>query len=133
VSELRLIHGIDGDVYTALAPYVSALPEGTTINVNTASVPVLMTLASYVTAEMAQTIWQHGRAHFHSLADLTGVQPALRVIVCHACYSWHSAYFEARGQITLDGLPFEFRSLIERRTGGSDGGVRVLQRSRGPD
>ena len=133
VSELRLVHGIDGDIYTALSPYVSALPAGTTINVNTASVPVLMTLAPNVTAEMAQTIWQQGHAHFHSLADLTGTQPALRVIVCPACYSWHSAYFLARGQITLDGLPFEFRSLIERRANGSDGGVRVLQRSRGSD
>jgi general secretion pathway protein K len=133
VSELRLVHGIDSDIYRTLSPYVSALPPGTTINVNTASVPVLMTLAQNMTAEMAQPIWQQGHAHFHSLADLTGMQPQLQFIDCSACYSWHSAYFVARGQITLDGLPFEFRSLIERRTGGADGGVRVLQRSRGSD
>jgi general secretion pathway protein K len=134
VSELRLVQGVDGDVYTTLAPYVSALPVGTTINVNTASVPVLMTLATGLTPEMVQPIWQHGHAHFQNVTDATSAQPALHMIDCRpSCYSTQSSYFLARGQITLDDLPFEFESLIERRAGGSAGGVRVLQRSRGSD
>jgi general secretion pathway protein K len=44
VSELRLVKGFDGDTYQKILPYVSALPPNTTINVNTASVPVLMTM-----------------------------------------------------------------------------------------
>ena len=132
VSELRLVQGVDGDVYKALAPYVAALPVGTTINVNTASVPVLMTLQQGLTAETAQAIWQHGHAHFQSPDDISSTQPRV-IIECPGCYATQSAYFLARGQIVLDGLPFEFRSLIERRRGGSDGGVHVLQRSRGDD
>jgi len=134
VSELRLVQGVDGDVYQALAPYVSALPVGTTINVNTASVPVLMTLLDGLSPEMMQQIWQQGHAHFQSLADLASAQPALKnVALSGAFYGVRSSYFLARGQIMLDGLPFEFTSVIERRLGGADGGVRVIQRNRGTD
>jgi general secretion pathway protein K len=132
VSELRLVAGVDGDVYAALAPYVTALPQGTPINVNTASVPVLMTLSRNVTREMAQAIWQQGNAHYQ-LTDLQSRKPPLGAIEYPDCYGVQSSYFLARGLITLDGLPFEFDSLIEYRKGGADGGVHVLQRSRGGD
>lgn len=132
-SELRLVAGVDGGVYAALAPYVTALPEGTPINVNTASVPVLMTLSPNVTLEMAQAIWQQGHAHYAGVDQVQKEQPALGVIEHQECYDVRSSYFLARGLITLDGLPFEFDSLIERRRTGADGGIRVLQRSRGGD
>jgi general secretion pathway protein K len=133
ISELRLVAGVDGDVYAALAPYVSALPSGTPINVNTAAVPVLMTLSPNVTHEMAQAIWQQGGAHYGDLDAVRAAQPALTVIENPDCYGVHSSYFRARGIVTLDGLPFEFDSLIERRPGGTDGGIHVLRRSRGGD
>ncbi|MBS0570728.1 MAG: type II secretion system minor pseudopilin GspK [Proteobacteria bacterium] len=132
-SELRLVAGVDGDAYAALAPYVTALPEGTPININTASVPVLMTLSPNVTREMAQAIWQQGGAHYLDVDAVRQAQPALVVIEHPECFAVRSSYFRARGLITLDGLPFEFDSLIERRQGGADGGIRVLQRSRGGD
>jgi general secretion pathway protein K len=135
VSELRLIRGVDGDVYAALAPHVAALPSCTRINVNTASVPVLMTLTDAMTAQMAQAIWQQGHAHFDGLTEMCNAQPPPVRAGCNdaTAYDTRSAYFLARGEIVLDGLPFEFTSVIERRTGGRDGGIRVLQRSRGTD
>jgi len=136
VSELRLIKGIDGEIFARLAPHVAALPPGTTINVNTASVPVLMTLGQNVTAEMAQAIWQQGHAHFTPTDlrnGLKSVAPGLGPIENPGCFGVKSSYFVARGQITLDDLPFEFQSLIERRVGGVNGGVHVLQRSRATD
>lgn len=136
VSELRLVKGIDGDTYATLAPYVSALPAGTTINLNTASVPVLMTLTQTITEAEAQPIWQQGHANFISVDGAIKMQPALGgVIECRACYSVQSSYFLAHGEITLDGLPFTFYSLIERRAPSlaEPGGIRVLQRSSGAD
>jgi general secretion pathway protein K len=129
VSELRLVRGFDGDVYAKLAPHLAALPAGTPINVNTATAPVLMTLNRNMTLEMANALNQHGHAHYDQLSDLGKAQPALR-IECEPCYGTHSSYFLARGEITLDGLPFEFHSVMERRTGT---GVRTLQRSHGID
>lgn len=45
VSELRLVAGVDAEAYARLAPWVAALPEATTVNVNTAPERVLATLA----------------------------------------------------------------------------------------
>ena len=131
-SELRLVKGVDGDVYARLAPYISALPAGTPINVNTASVPVLMTLSVNVTEQMAQALWQQGHAQFSSVAAVLQAQPAMGVIEHPECYDVRSSYFLARGEIDLDDLPFTFYSLIERRI-GPGGGIRVIGRSRGGD
>jgi general secretion pathway protein K len=134
VSELRLIRGIDGDTYATLAPWVSALPAGTLINVNTAGVPVLMTLTlAPMSAGTAQAIWQHGSAHYQNVADISTAVTLPGPIDHPECYDRHSNYFLASGQITLDGLPLAFNSIIERRQGGPDGGIRVIQRSRGSD
>ncbi len=134
VSELRLVKGVSADVYARLAPEVCALPRGTSINVNTASVAVLMTLSDTLTEQAAKAIWQDGHASYDSLQRL----PRDLVIDCalplgRQCYDVHSSYFLARGDITLDGLPFTFYSLIEHHIGGAGGGIRVIERSRGAD
>lgn len=132
VSELRLVKGVSGAVYAALLPHVCALPRGTRINVNTATVPVLMTIDGVSTQEMAQRIWQGGHANYGSLNELAKIVPAIQAQGLY--YGVRSTYFLARGDITLDGQPFTFYSLIERRLGsGSDGGIRVIARGRGSD
>jgi len=139
VSELRLLKGVSGDVYARLAPYVSALPPPSTINLNTASVPVLMTLmtsAGPLTQQSAQALWQQGHARFNSATEheLATLVPGV-LFDCPGtrCYAVQSSYFLARGEIVLDGLPFVFHSLIQRTIGTASGGVRVFQRSRGAD
>lgn len=129
VSELRLIRGINGDVYSQLAPYVCALPQGTKINVNTASVPVLMTMSGSMTEEQAKGIWQNGHAN---LQDTTSLQGLISPPNASSYFDVRSDHFLARGDITLDGLPFTFFSLIENRI-GADGGIRVIERTRGSD
>ena len=131
VSELRLVKGVSGEIYSALAPHVCTLPPGTKINVNTASVPVLMTLNGLTTEQQAQRIWQGGQANYPGLDALQSIVPG--IMAESRYYGVSSSYFQARGDITLDGLPFTFYSLIERRLGGADGGVRVIARGRGSD
>jgi general secretion pathway protein K len=131
VSELRLVSGVTGDVYAQLAPFVCALPSGTKINVNTASVPVLQALLN-TTPAIAERLWQNGSARWTTdafkaqLAPLgVAPDPALDAEITST-----SSYFLAQGSVTLDGVPFTFNSLIERRQGA---GIRVLERSRGSD
>lgn len=135
VSELRLVRGVDGDVYARLAPYVCALPPGTKINVNTASVPVLQTFADGITQAQAESLWQNGQAHWPS--NFRDAWRQQNVIVDGAINERMagtvSTYFLARGDVVLDEIPFTFFSLIERGLGGARGGVRVLERSRGSD
>lgn len=135
VSELRLVRGVTSDVYARLAPYVCALPPGTRLNVNTASVPVLQTLGENLTQAQGESVWQNGQAHW--TADFRQQWQTQNIIVDPAITSRMigvvSTYFLARGDILLDGVPFTFYSLIERDMGGADGGIRVLERSRGSD
>ncbi len=127
-SELRLVRGVDGAAYARLAPLVCALPEYTKINVNTASVPLLMALTGKTQAE-AERLWNGGQARFNDPGEFLaaggkGSEDSLAALV-----DVRSSYFLLRGEVRLDNLPFTFRSLIERGRAG----VRVLQRSRGAD
>jgi len=56
VSELRLVKGVTAELYAALSPYVTALPEVTPININNAAIPVLMSLSPTLTLAAAKTI-----------------------------------------------------------------------------
>jgi general secretion pathway protein K len=132
ISELRLVKGFDGNVYQQILAHVSALPVGTTINVNTASVPVLRTLNPSWTDQDAAAVWRQGHANYQDWSGLpTQIPTAMQ-----QGFSFQSSYFLARCDVTLDGLPFTFYSLIERNSSGSTGvanGIRVLLRNRGGD
>lgn len=59
ISELRLIKDITPSLYAALAPYVIALPAtSTTININNAAAPVLMSLSPTLTIASAKALTQ---------------------------------------------------------------------------
>lgn len=130
VSELRLVRGVGAEVYARLAPEVCALPRGTAINLNTASVAVLMTLSPAMTEQIAKAIAQDGHANYRQVSEATKSLPG--AIECLACYDIKSTHFLARGDVQIDGLRFTFYSLIAR-TSGANGGIRVIERSRGTD
>lgn len=134
ISELRLVRGIDGDVYARLSPEVCALPPGTSINLNTASIAVLMSLDPNMTAALAERIHQDGQARWNDVDSVVNEAIQQNVVIADRTgLDVSSNYFLARGQITLDDVPFPFSSVLQRVGGGPRGGVHVLQRSRGGD
>lgn len=135
VSELRLVMGVDAHTYAVLRPYVCALPTKTSLNLNTASVPVLMSLSSKMTQSMAANLYSDGHANWGSrTAALNALQGNGRAggIVIDPAHQVglgvRSDYFMARGHIELDGIDFTYRSLIQRNAG-----IRVLWRRMGGD
>ena len=73
VSELLLIKGIDRDIYGALEPYITVLPEYTEINVNTASAEVLMAVVDGLnSADAEQLIDGRGTDGYASVGDFVG-------------------------------------------------------------
>ena len=56
VSELRLVKGMTPALFNALRPYITALPMATKINVQTADIPVLMSLGPEMTLATAKAI-----------------------------------------------------------------------------
>lgn len=128
VSELRLVRGFDGDAYARLAPYVCALPAGTKLNVNTAPVPVLMSLGDGMTRATAEKLWRGGQARYTDIPS--GFLPETGIAATaplRGLLDVSSSYFLVRSDILLDEVPFTFYSLLERNS------LRVLQRSRGAD
>ncbi|UXI67564.1 type II secretion system minor pseudopilin GspK [Tahibacter amnicola] len=129
VSELRLLQGVDARVYAALAPHVCALPRNSTLNINTATIPVLQSLDPDITEELARRLWNDGKATFKDVLELqqelqranVGLGPEF-----HLGLVTYSDYFQVRGDVVLDGLEFHPVSVLTRFNG-----VRVLQRSRG--
>lgn len=128
VSELRLVRGVSGDVYARLAPYVCALPPGTKLNVNTASVPVLMSLGDGLTRASAEKVWAGGQARYGDPGVLLDEAGIVRTPSLTGVLDTSSTYFLARSDIVLDAVPYTFYSLIQREPD-----LRVLQRSRGAD
>ncbi|MEO8671300.1 MAG: type II secretion system minor pseudopilin GspK [Tahibacter sp.] len=131
ISELRLLRGFSKEVYAALEPNVCALPiTSSALNVNTASVAVLMSLSPMITEQVARRLWQEGGAQWNDVnrfsADLAQQSVVLNPRE-EAGLDVKSQYFRARGKIELDGLVFLHDSILAR----SSSGVRVLRRNRG--
>ena len=56
ISELRLVKGMTPELFNALSPYVTALPPPTTVNINNAAAPVLMSLSQTMKPDAAKAI-----------------------------------------------------------------------------
>lgn len=134
ISELRLVRGISGEIYERLAPEVCALPPGTTLNLNTATTAVLMSLDPKLTQALAERIRQNGSAKWNDVdSALVEAQQQGVLIPSRAGLGVRSDYFLARGEIVLDDVPFVFSSMLERVAGTARGGVHVVMRSRGAE
>ena len=130
-SELRLVKGMTPGLYAALAPYISALPKTTTINVNTAPAPVLATLAPDLPPDTGQALlksraeqpWKTVRA-FRQDPALAGYD------IDESGLSVTTHYFLATGQISVDRAQVQFFSVLER---ADNGAVRTLRHSTNVD
>lgn len=129
VSELKLVAGVDAHAWSVLQPYVCALPTRTVLNINTASVPVLMSLADGITRPLAERIHRDGQARWSdaetALAALRKAGVTITPAQAHEL-GVKSEYFSMRAVIELDDIPFVYTSLIQRNDG-----IRVLQRDQG--
>lgn len=127
VSELRLLRSVDDQAWQRLAPEVSAREPGAGINVNTASVAVLMALAENLSREQAERLHADGHARFGSVGDFVAELEGLGVVVDPRGLQVGSRWFQARAWVELDERVYEVHSLMLR-----DGAeLRVLQRRLG--
>ncbi|NGZ06389.1 MAG: type II secretion system minor pseudopilin GspK [Magnetococcales bacterium] len=128
-SELRLIEGFSGEGLERLLPLVTALPERTELNINTAPVEILMTLVE----NMSQTdaaILEEKRRSDKGLSDLAPLlaNPVLQgKDVLSAGFGVGSRYFLAEGEVRLGRARTRLTSLLHRK----DGKVSVLRRVQG--
>jgi general secretion pathway protein K len=80
VSEFRLIRGVDASLYTSLSNYLTALPEITAININTASAAVISTLGNGLNENQVQELLQaRGENGISKLQDIAPLLQKLNI------------------------------------------------------
>jgi len=116
-SELRLIGGMDAETVQILQPHVSVLPPGRRrINVNLATVPLLMALSPLITEQMAQELHQQGRATYRNVAEFKSapVLQGLDTSALNGRIAVTSDYFIARMLVLQNGLPRHYEAMLQR-------------------
>lgn len=116
VEELRLVKGYDAKTVELLRPYVSALPEYTPININTADARVLSALFTQLPQSTAdQLVEQRDKTPFKDNNDLTqraGIAPEAGVK-----FGVTSAYFYVNIDTLFGRLQRSRRVLLHRGAG----------------
>jgi general secretion pathway protein K len=125
-SELLAVRGFDAESYAKLAPYVTALPIGTKLNVNTASAVLLASLSDDLDSSTAESlIEERAEAEFVDIdATFEGlVEPeTLRRI------DGVTQHFLLTATVTLGTNQLTMRSVLQRDASGV---TRSLFRSLG--
>lgn len=125
VGELRLVEGVDAPTFDLLAPHLAALPRGTPINVNTATLPVLQSLAEEARgADLDAVLARQRDAPFGTVQEFS------------AAYGWpvpngialavETSHFELRTTVVIEGITSTMYSVLARASGGA---TRPLRRS----
>jgi general secretion pathway protein K len=132
ISELLVMPGFGRDRYNKLAPYITALPPGTTINICTASGQVLDALSG-------KSEYSNDASILATMRKDKGCAPTLPVFTASVATQAQaglagrigttSQYFRLRSIITIGTARFTLYSLLYNR----DGQVRPILRSFGTE
>jgi general secretion pathway protein K len=119
--------GLSARSLTVAAPFVTWLPEATTVNVNTAPAEVIYaTLEADDMALARRLVTARALGPFKTLAEADRMLGDAPGQLRDGLHSVATRYFEVRGQLRLDDLVVQERSLVVR-----DGGeVRTVWRER---
>lgn len=114
-SELLLVSGVTPEIYRALIPHISTLPERSAINVNTATVPVLMSLADGLSeSEAEQLVTDRGDEGFQTMQDfLTHPLIAQRQVEIPDI-AVASSYFMINANVRYERNQINLHSLVAR-------------------
>ncbi|MEJ1340408.1 MAG: type II secretion system minor pseudopilin GspK [Candidatus Sedimenticola sp. (ex Thyasira tokunagai)] len=128
VNEMMLIEGFDAEVVSALQPHVTALPEYTPINVNSAGTEVLMSLAEGLTSDNAEAL-----AADREEAPFTGIEPFLG----HPSFAGREIstdglgfacnYFQINGDVHIGRIQLRYASTLHRP---KEGDLHIFKRKR---
>ncbi len=125
LTELQAVQGVDDEVFRKLMPYVSTLPQGTQINVNTAPPPVLQSLSETMDIFQAESL--AAEAAEEGFPDLQAFQTILEEDALQTL-TLSSDYFRLTVRVTIGTYSLTMYSLLFRDPAGQ---VRPLLRTFG--
>lgn len=136
IEELKLVRGFDGKKYDLIAPYISALPENTKVNINTASPLVLASIDEKLdvgAVEKELQMRQQNLKFFQNVDELwqlnafSTVDTQKRTEV-NSLLDVKSSFFQAQIEVMLNNRKRQFTSALMR----SDKQVYVYSRNMSP-
>ncbi len=116
VEELRLVKGFSAEIVSKLRPFVTALPQPTAININTASVELLGAAFAMSTAQAQQLVDQRDNEPFKDIKDLKQRLPADTPLP-KVPYDVRSGYFEVDVAAMFGRLQQRSQALLYRPAG----------------
>ena len=127
VTELAALEGMDRDSFQKLLPHVTALPERTPVNVNTATLAVLQSLGPNITVGDAEGLiaLREGQG----FVDFAGVFAPLVDPGLQQWISESTSYFQLKAVVQIDTVRISLFTVLHRDSGGSD--VTAILRSLG--
>lgn len=118
VGELALVRGFDWGVRRRLAPFVTALPRFTAVNVNTAPPEVLAAIVDGLGIDTARAlVAQRDLAHFKAVSDFARELPEGATFSA-ADVSVGSDYFLATMRVSIGGARAHGEVMLERGAAG---------------
>ena len=125
-SELLAVEGFDRESFLALSPYVTALPRGSKININTASLPVIYAIVPELSVTEAEgLIESRPDDGFASLEEFTSQAENADSLEL----SLNSQFFRLNVRVTIGTLQLNMYSLLARESSV----VRPILRSYGSE
>lgn len=136
VEELKLVRGFEGKNYDLIKPYVTALPEQTKVNINTAPALLLASIDPTVDVKTVEQELKRKQAeltYFNNVEDLwklsvfSGIEQQNKTDAA-ALLDSKSNYFTAQIEVVLSERKRQFSSALVRK----DKQVSVYSRSLAP-
>lgn len=113
ISEFRLVRGVDAQIYQLLLPYITALPDITPININTASKMVLKSLGNGLNDTEVESILKK-RGSF-GFPDPAKAQKQLsKLYIPLEQITFDSAYFLCVAQASNESSSLKVYTVIKR-------------------
>lgn len=132
VSEFRLVKGVTPEIYSALLPYIAALPPNTLINVQTAEAPVLASFGATLTLENGKMIEVMRRQKpFLDAAGFTGLPIVANNQVKVTNITVNSDYFLVETTVTVEKQRLVLYTLLERTQKDGKPVVNIIWQSKG--
>jgi general secretion pathway protein K len=120
LDELRYIKGFTTEIILKLKPYLTALPESTPININTANEEVLGILKPNLKKEdLKKIIYSRGEKGFKSSAALFDILESFKIppanVTINSQYFWLDYELISPTHQKLSGKCLFYRPLIEKK------------------
>lgn len=132
VSELRLVKGVSPELFNKLAPYITALPEETAINLNTAPIPLLMAMNPGMNLDTAKEIAALRIAHpITSTDSLSKIAVVKSSPFAQNTITTTSEYFLVATHVTKEDQDTVIYTMIHRIPKNPEPGMVVVWQSTG--